>query len=115
MSKRKSSKVSSKAHARSKAEMRYLRGDRAGILGMRRAITRDAKQDVREAAERASALAIDFMQNSGWIAGAVQQILCDTIGEELKLNCRARLVEKFGYSEEDAAKWCRNVEAEWRR
>lgn len=98
-----------------KAVMRYLRGDRAGILGMRRAITRDAKQDVREAAERASALAVDFMQNSGWIAGAVQQILCDTIGDELKLNCRARLVDKFGYSEEEASKWCRNVEAEWRR
>lgn len=93
---------------------RYLKGDRAGILGMRRAITRDAKSDVRESAERASALATDFLHNSGWIAGAVQQILADTIGEELKLNCRARL-KKFGYSDEAAAEWCRNVEAEWRR
>ncbi|MEV4609763.1 phage portal protein [Neorhizobium sp. LMR1-1-1.1] len=97
-----------------KAVMRYLRGDRAGILGMRRAITRDAKLDVRESAERASALATDFLQNSGWIAGVVQQILCDTIGEELKLNCRAKLL-KFGYSEEEASAWCRNVEEEWRR
>lgn len=97
-----------------KAVMRYLRGDRAGVLGMRRAITRDAKLDVRESAERASALATDFLQNSGWIAGVVQQILCDTIGEELKLNCRAKLL-KFGYSEEEASAWCRNVEEEWRR
>ncbi|MGO7972990.1 phage portal protein [Rhizobium leguminosarum] len=93
---------------------RYLRGDKAGILGMRRAITRDAKRDVREAADRASALATDFLHNSGWIAGAVTQILSDTIGEELKLNCRAQL-KKFGYTDEEAAEWCRNVEKEWRR
>jgi lambda family phage portal protein len=93
---------------------RYLRGDRAGVLGMRRAITRDAKVDVREGAERASALATDFLHNSGWISGAVVQILSDTIGEELKLNCRARLTG-FGYSEEEAMAWCREVEALWRR
>lgn len=93
---------------------RYLRGDRSGVLGMRKAITRDARHDVREAAERAAALAVDFMHNSGWIAGAVTQILCDTIGEELKLNCRAKL-KKLGYSEEEAADWCRLVEEEWRR
>jgi lambda family phage portal protein len=100
--------------SRGKTVMRYLRGDRAGILGMRRAITRDAKVDVREAAERASALATDFLHNSGWIAGAVQQILCDTIGEELKLNCRAKL-KKFGYTDDEASEWCRNVETEYRR
>jgi lambda family phage portal protein len=93
---------------------RYLRGDRSGVLGMRKAVTRDARQDVREAAERAAALAVDFMHNSGWIAGAIMQILCDTIGEELKLNCRAKL-KKLGYSDEEAAEWCRMVEEEWRR
>jgi lambda family phage portal protein len=97
-----------------KATARYLRGDKSGILAMRRAVTRDAKHDVFEAAERASALAIDFMHNSGWLAGAAVQILCDTVGEELKLNCRAQL-KKFGYSEDDANAWCRDVEAAWRR
>lgn len=97
-----------------KATARYLRGDKSGILAMRRAVTRDAKLDVFEAAERASALAIDFMHNSGWLAGAAVQILCDTIGEELKLNSRAQL-KKFGYSEDDANAWCREVEAAWRR
>lgn len=97
-----------------RAVARYLRGDRSGVLGMRKAVTRDARHDVREAAERAAALAVDFMHNSGWIAGAVMQILCDTIGEELKLNCRARL-QKLGYSEEEAAAKCREIEEEWRR
>lgn len=97
-----------------KATARYLRGDKSGILNMRRAITRDAKIDIWESAERASALALDFMHNSGWLAGAATQILCDTIGEELKLNCRARLA-KFGYSDADANIWCRDVETAWRR
>ena len=97
-----------------KMTSRYLRGDKAGTLAMRRAITRDARIDVRESAERASALAYDFMQNSGWISGAVQQIITDTIGEELKLNCRAQL-EAFGYTKKQASAWCRNVEKAWRR
>ena len=104
----------STAIAPRKAVARYLRGDKSGILAQRRAITRDAKQDVREAAGRASSLALDFLHNSGWIAGAATQILCDTIGEELKLNCRAQLAS-FGYSDEEAAAWCRLIEAAWRR
>ena len=93
---------------------RYLRGDKAGILSMRRAVTRDARLDVRQAADRASALAVDFMQNSGWISGAVQQIITDTIGEELKLNLRSQL-EAFGYTKKQASAWCRKVERHWRR
>ncbi|GHA13438.1 hypothetical protein GCM10007989_05050 [Devosia pacifica] len=97
-----------------KATARYLRGDNSGILHMRRAITRDAGHEVREAADRATALALDFLHNSGWLSGAAVQILCDTIGEELKLNCRAQLT-RFGYSDDEARAWCRDVEAAWRR
>ncbi|MCM2396198.1 phage portal protein [Rhizobium sp. S95] len=102
-----------KAPAPRRTYARYLRGDRSGVLGMRKAVTRDARQDVREAAERAAALAIDFMHNSGWIAGAVAQILVDTIGDELKLSCRAKL-KKLGYSDKQARAWWAIVEEEWR-
>ncbi|MCJ8517815.1 lambda family phage portal protein [Pseudorhizobium tarimense] len=102
------------APARQKPTMRYLRGDRSGVLNMRRAITRDAKIDVREAAERASALALDFMHNSGWISGAADQIVADTVGTELKLNARPEL-SALGYSDKERADWCRFVESEWRR
>lgn len=100
--------------AKKQATMRYLRGDRTGVLNMRRAITRDARHDVREAADRAAALAIDFIHNSGWLSGAVTQVISDTVGDELKLNCRADL-KKFGYSETEAAEWCRSVEKAWRK
>lgn len=93
---------------------RYMGHDRTGILSMRRAVTRDIKRDVHEAAERAFALAMDFMHNSGWIAGAADQIIADMIGPELKLNCRPDL-SRLGYSVQERAAWCRLVEGEWRR
>ncbi len=93
---------------------RYLRPDNSGLLAMRRAVTRDARIDVWEAAERAAALAQDFLHNSGWLAGAADQIIADTIGTELKLNARPNL-NGLRYSESERAEWCRNVEADWRR
>lgn len=101
-------------HTRKDSPQKYLRGDSSGILGMRRAVTRDGRHDVREAAMRAAALAIDFVQNSGWLAGAADQIICDTIGTELKLNCRPDLT-KLGYDDVERRAWCRFVEGEWRR
>jgi lambda family phage portal protein len=95
-------------------QMRYLRGDRSGILNMRRAVTRDAKVDVREAADRAAALAVDFMHNSGWLAGAADQIISDTVGTELKLNARPDLTA-LGYTPAEQTAWSRKVEEEWRR
>lgn len=94
--------------------MRYLNRDKTGVLSLRRAVRRDGSADVREAAMRASALAFDFMQNSGWIAGACDQMIVDTIGTELKLNARPDLT-KLGYSEKERSDWCKLVEAEWRR
>ncbi|MBB3996889.1 phage portal protein [Aureimonas pseudogalii] len=93
---------------------KYLRNDPSRILAMRQAVTRDARIDVWEAAERASALALDFVHNSGWLAGAADQVVSDTIGTELKLNARPDLTG-LRYSEEERSAWCRLVEAEWRR
>lgn len=72
------------------------------------------KQDVHQAADRAFGLAFDFMQNSGWIAGAADQIIADMIGVELKLNPVPDL-SRLGYNDADRNQWCRLVEKEWRR
>jgi len=92
----------------------YMRPERSGILSMRRAYTRDIKQDVRDSTERAFALAIDFMQNSGWVSGAADQITTDIIGTELKLNARPDL-KGLGYSDKQRADWVRLVQEAWRR
>lgn len=95
-------------------QARYMRGERTGILPMRRAVSRDVKLDVRESAERAFALAFDFMHNSGWVAGAVDQIIADMIGTELKLNARPDL-KGLGFTDKQRADWVNLVQAEWRR
>ncbi|MBY3434831.1 phage portal protein [Rhizobium laguerreae] len=95
-----------------RARAQYLRDNSSGILTMRRAVTRDGADSVRVAAERASALAWDFIHNSGWIAGAVDQIITDTIGDELKLSARP-LLSKLGWSSEEITAWARLVEEEW--
>lgn len=96
------------------ARMEYMAHDRVGTLNMRRAVTRDVKHDVLRGADRAFALATDFMQNSGWIAGAADQMISDLIGTELKLNARPDL-SRLGYDDAERAAWCRLVENEWRR
>ncbi|KTQ95019.1 phage portal protein [Aureimonas ureilytica] len=93
---------------------RYLRSDNARLLPMRQAVLRDSSLDVREAAERASALAVDFLHNSGWLAGAADQVVADTIGTELKLNARPDMAG-LGYTDKQRSAWCQFVEAEWRR
>lgn len=90
----------------------YLRDNSSGILAMRRAVTREGGDAVRQSAERASALAWDFIRNSGWIAGAVDQIITDTIGDELRLSARPQLA-KLGYDAKETTEWARQVEAEW--
>lgn len=94
-------------------QARYLRDSSTGILSMRRAVTRDGFVDVREAAGRAAGLAIDFMHNSGWIAGAAKQIIVDTIGTELKLNHRPNLAS-LRWSAKEMSDWAALVQAEWR-
>lgn len=100
--------------ARRQPTARYMGHDRTGVLSMRQAVTRDVKLDVSEAAGRAFALAFDFMQNNGWVAGAADQIITDMIGPELKLNARPDLTG-LGYDDKERADWCRMVENEWRR
>lgn len=95
-----------------KPRAQYLRDSGSGILRMRRAVTRDGAVSVRESAERASALAWDFIQNSGWLAGAVDQIITDTIGDELKLKA-SPVLDRLGYDKKERTEWCRTVEQEW--
>lgn len=97
-----------------RARAQYLRDNSSGILSMRRAVTRDGSVSVRESAERASALAWSFVRNSGWLAGAVDQIITDTVGTELKLSARPYL-DTLGYSPQERAEWIKLVEAAWFR
>lgn len=96
------------------ARAQWLRDTTTGALAARRAGIIESRDDVRRVWDRVSALALDFIQNSGKLRGAVDQVLADTVGTELKLNARPDLSE-LGYSADEAAEWARMVERRWRQ
>lgn len=91
------------------AQMRYLRGDSSRILQNKKVSLREGSVDVNEAALRASALAWDFIQNSGWVAGACNQIITDVVGDEVKINYNPDL-SKLGYSDNERDVWAKEQE-----
>jgi len=90
----------------------YLRPDSAGIVRMRRPALRDAHEDVRAAWGEAAAKTIESIQNSGWLAGAIDQCVADTNGTGLKLSAQPD-AKALGWSDDFAADWCNRVEWRW--
>ncbi|MBB4042024.1 lambda family phage portal protein [Microvirga flocculans] len=97
-----------------RATARWLRDSSTGVLAMRQASLVDSRDENRRMWERISALALDFIQNSGHLKGAVDQVLADTVGDGLKLRPAPDL-KKLGYSEEESAEWIKLVKNRWRR
>lgn len=93
---------------------RWMRDSATGVLASRRASLLDNRDDVRRVWDRIAALAMDFIQNSGRLKGAADQVLADTVGTELKLSAQPDLT-RAGYTAGDAAAWARMVEGRWRR
>lgn len=95
-------------------QARWMRDASTGVLAARRTSLIDNRDDVRRVWDRISALALDFIQNSGRLKGAVDQVVADTVGTELQLFARPDL-SRLGYSEKEASDWARLVQARWRR
>ncbi|WP_243368876.1 phage portal protein [Microvirga solisilvae] len=93
---------------------RWLRDSSTGVLSMRRASLFESRDEIRRVWDRISGLALDFIQNSGHLKGAVDQVLADTVGEGLKLRPAPDLAA-LGYSDEEAAAWIKLVKNRWRR
>ena len=95
---------------RANALMRFLRPDSSGILEAHRPSLRDKAEDVRASWSRVSALTVDALQNQGWISGAVDQGVVDTVGPTgLTLNATPDYVA-LGWTEDYANKWARDCE-----
>ncbi|MBG6161475.1 lambda family phage portal protein [Labrenzia sp. EL_195] len=93
----------------------FLRPDRSGFLaGWPRPMLREASQDVRQAWSSVASRAIESIHNSGWMKGAVDQAVGDTIGNGLKLTPKPDW-QVCGFSSQDeAGEWARNVAARFR-
>lgn len=92
-----------------KTSAAYMRGESSPFFFGWRPALREARDDVRAAWPQATARAVDMIQNSGWIAGAIEQAVANTIGTGLTLNLQPD-ADALGWSEDVAGKWARRVE-----
>ena len=91
----------------------FFRGEMLPILQGWRPVLRDSQADVSVAWHRAAARALDALQNSGWIAGILEEVVAQTIGDGLKLVYKPD-PSLFGGSDADAAAYARMVEPRFR-
>ena len=91
----------------------YLRDSRSAVLNTRPAPLRSSRDEIRVAWTRAAGLALDLIQNSGQLRGAADQVVADTVGEELVLNPQPDL-SGLGYSPEETADFVRLIKKRWK-
>jgi lambda family phage portal protein len=97
---------------RPRARASYMRNDMSPYLAAWQPALREAGEDVRQSYVRAAARTIDMVQNSGWIAGAVDQSIAYTVGSGLRLASKPDNVA-LDWTVDEAASWARDVERRW--
>lgn len=90
-----------------------LRDTKSGVLASRRVALTDHRAEIRRSWRTAAALAVDFIQNSGTLKGATDQVLADTVGVELVLSPQPDL-SKLGYDRKETDDWCALVKKRWK-
>jgi lambda family phage portal protein len=90
-----------------------MRPDSANVLGGWRPALRDHRTDVQEAWPGVAARTIDAAHNSGWIAGAIDQMVADVNGPEgLTINVSPDS-QALHWSEDFTHAWAADVEREF--
>ena len=90
----------------------FMRNDSSPYLGSWQPALREASQDVRQSYLRAASRVVDMVQNSGWIAGAVDQSVGYTVGTGLRLASKPDATA-LNWTTDQAAKWAQDVERRW--
>lgn len=93
---------------------RYLRDSRSGVIATRPSSLRNSRDDIRHSWRKAAGLAVDLVQNSGRLKGAVDQVLADTVGVELQLSPAPDL-KGLGYDDKERAELIRLIKGRWKR
>ncbi|UDL95497.1 phage portal protein [Lichenihabitans sp. PAMC28606] len=73
---------------------------------------RDARDDVRLAWAPATARTIDAIHNSGWLSGAIDQVVASTVGKGMRLNAKPDY-DALGWTAVEASAWAKTVERQW--
>lgn len=98
-------------HRRASSE--YMRGGRGPTYAAWRPPYREAYQDILPAWQDAAARATDIIHNSGWISGAIDQAVADTVGTGLRLNAMPDPAALGVADEKAAAAWARETERQF--
>jgi hypothetical protein len=72
----------------------------------------EAADDVGASWDLAAARTIDLIQNSGWMAGALDQAVANSVGTGLRLKAMPEN-DLFGMSNAEAESWAQTVEQRW--
>ena len=88
----------------------YMRGGRGVTFGGWKPSLRDTQDDISDAWDLAAARTIDMVQNSGWLAGSIDQAVANTVGTGLRLKAMPENTV-FGMTNAEATEWARVVEA----
>jgi lambda family phage portal protein len=87
-----------------------MRGGRGVTFGGWKPSLRDSQDDISDAWDLAAARTIEVVQNSGWLAGSIDQAVANTVGTGLRLKAMPENTV-FGMSNAEATEWARVVEA----
>jgi len=70
---------------------------------------REANDDVRAAWRMATARTVNSIQNSGWLAGCIEQSVASVVGDGLQLGAKPN-AQALGWEQSFANQWAREVE-----
>jgi len=87
----------------------YMRGGRGVTFAGWRPALRETQDDIADAWDDAAARVADLIHNSGWLAGAVDQAVANTVGTGLRLKAIPEN-ETFGMTSAEASVWAKTVE-----
>lgn len=90
----------------------YMRGGRGILFSGWRPALRETSDEVALAWDAAAARAKDVIQNSGWLAGAIDQSVSNVVGTGLRLKAMPEY-EQLGMNDQQAREWSRLVEQRW--
>lgn len=88
---------------------KYMRGGRGVTFAGWKPALREAQDDIGEAWDDAAARVKDLLHNSGWLAGAMEQCVANTVGTGLQLKALPEN-ETFGMTPVETSDWAKTVE-----
>ena len=87
----------------------FMQGGWGSFFGGWLPALRDTRDDVRSAWTPAAARTINAIQNSGWLAGAIDQTVASVVGPGLRLNAKPD-VAALGWTPKQGTDWARATE-----